>query len=213
MPSLLSPFRQVGRLVAVQVGRLRAALESLAGEVRAAVARAVGQATGEAVREALRVILDGRPERRGYHESPDDGEGAWGEPRHSTWPAHRASDPYARDPDEPDPDEDPDHAPKPSNASTDVGTPDDEPIAWRRAGAWSRAVAAGCQAAAWWLRRHPGPSALAAGIGIGIAAGVVTLVGNPLVAGVSAVAASALAVLALADAARGAAGLADKSLK
>ena len=42
---------------------------------------------------------------------------------------------------------------------------------------------------------------------------MVTLVGGPLVAGASAVAASALGVLALADAARCAAGLADQALK
>jgi hypothetical protein len=151
----MSPFRQVGRLVAVQVGRLRAALGRLAGAVRAAVARAVGQATGEAVREAPRIILDGLPARLGYHDPPDDW--AWGQPRHPTWPAHRAYGPYARDLDERDPDENSDDEPVRSNVATDVGTPDDEPTASRRPGAWSRAIAVGCQAAAWWLRRHPGP--------------------------------------------------------
>ena len=94
MPSLTSPFRRVGRLLAGQVGRLHATLESLAGEVRAAIARAVGQATGEAAREALRVILDGPPERPGY-ERPDDRDGGWGQPRRQTWPASRRYDPYA----------------------------------------------------------------------------------------------------------------------
>ena len=74
-------------------------------------------------------------------------------------------------------------------------------------------MAAGCQAASWWLRRHPGASSLVAAAGIGIAAGVATLVSSPLVAGASAVAASALGLLALADAARSAAGLADQALK
>src|SRR5437899_112926 len=98
MPSLTSPFRQAGRLVAGQVGRLHATLEHLAGEVRAAVARAVGQATGEAVREALRVILDGPPARPGYHEPSEDREGAWGQPRRPAWPATRSYEPYERDP-------------------------------------------------------------------------------------------------------------------
>jgi hypothetical protein len=60
---------------------------------------------------------------------------------------------------------------------------------------------------------NPGPFALVAAAGIGIAAGVATLVGGPLVSGASAVAAAALGLLALADAARCAAGLADQALK
>jgi hypothetical protein len=211
MPSLLSPFRQVGRLVSAQIGRLRAALERLAGEVRAAVARAVGQAAAEAVREALRVILDGPADRPGYHEPPYDQEGTWGEPRRPTWPATRAHDFYARDLDEQDRDEDPDDEHVRRYPGPTVGAPSDEPAISRRQGAWARAVAAGCQAAAWWLRRYPGPSALA--VGLGLAAGVAALASSPLVAGASAAAASALVVLALTDAALCAAGLADQALK
>jgi hypothetical protein len=74
-------------------------------------------------------------------------------------------------------------------------------------------VATGCQAAAWWLRRYTGPFSLIAATGIGIAAGVATLVHSPLVAGATAVAASAMGLLALADAARSATGLADQVLK
>jgi hypothetical protein len=54
---------------------------------------------------------------------------------------------------------------------------------------------------------------LIAAAGIGIAAGVATLVNSPLVAGATTVAASALGLLALADAARSATGLADQILK
>src|SRR5258708_35001001 len=111
MPSLPSPLRRVGRLLARHVGRLRAALERLAGEVRAAVARAVGQATGDAVREAICVILDGPPQRPGYHDRSDDREERWGPPRRPTWPATRPYDAYAPDPYEPDPDGDPDEPP------------------------------------------------------------------------------------------------------
>src|SRR6516225_12201730 len=107
MPSLPSRFRRAGRAVAGQVGRLHATLERLAGEVRAAIAPAVGQATGDAAREALRVILDGPPDRPSY-ERPDDPDGGWGSPRRPTWPATRPSEPYARDPYEPDPDDDSD---------------------------------------------------------------------------------------------------------
>jgi hypothetical protein len=103
MPSLTSPFRKVGRLLADQAGRLHSALERLAGEVRAAIARAVGQATGEAAREALRVILDGPPGRPGYQELPDDRDGGWGMARRPTWPAPNGCEPYSRDRYERDP--------------------------------------------------------------------------------------------------------------
>jgi hypothetical protein len=213
MPSLTSPFRRVGRLVADQIGRLHGSLEHLAGEVRAAIARAVGQATGEAAREALRVILDGPPERPGYGDRSDDREGGWGQSRRPTWPTTRPYDPYGRDPYERDPDDDLDEEHQRRYAGDEDDPPTDQPAAPRRQGRWSRAVAAGCQAAAWWLRRHPGPFALVAAAGIGLAAGVVTLVSSPLVAGATAAAASALGLLALADAACSASDLTDQTLK
>jgi hypothetical protein len=212
MPSITSPLRRVGKVVAGQLGRLHDTLERLAGEVRAAIARAIGQATGDTVREALRVILDGPPERPGYERS-DDRDGGWGQTRRPSWPATRSYDAYGRDPYERDPDDDPDENPRHRYASEEGDPPVDQSIDAPRPGRWSRAVAVGCQAAAWWLRRHPGPFSLVAAAGVGVAAGVATLVGSPLVAGASAVAASALGLLALADAARSAAGLADQALK
>jgi hypothetical protein len=204
MPTLKSPFRRVGRLVAEQCRRLHAALESLAAEVRAAIARAVGRAAGEAAREALLVVLHGPPPT---DDPRDDRGGAWGEPRRRTWPAQAYDayaperyDAYARDRD--DDLDDPAYRPIPAD------DPAEGPVEAERPGAWSRAVATGCQAASWWLRRHPGRcSLLAAGL-IGVAAGLVALVGGPLAAAGSAVATAALGVLELADAARSAAGLA-----
>jgi hypothetical protein len=205
MSSFTSPLRRAGRRLAAHVRRLRAALMRLAAEVRAAVARAVGQATGDAVRDALRVILDGPPAQPAARDPPEDIEGLWGQPRRPRWPPgpyHERYDPYEvpqRETDylEDDQDVEPDEDPAPEGPS--------EPPS---AGAWSRAVAVGCQAAAWWLRRHPGPLALLAAVGIGLAASVAALVGGPLVAGGSAAAAAALAALALADAAVSAADLA-----
>ena len=211
MPALPWPFRRAGRVVTSQVGRLHASLERLAGEVRAAIARAVGQATGDAAREALRVILDGPPDRPSY-ERPDDYDGGWGSPHRPTWPATRPSEPYARDPYEPDPDDDSDEDRWHRGADDEESPPADGPTPERRPGRWSRAVAVGCQAAGWWLRRHPGPLALLAAVGVGLAAGVATLVGSPLLAGASAVAVSVLGLLALADAARAASDLADQAV-
>jgi hypothetical protein len=206
MPTLTSPFRRVGRLVAQQCRRLHQALESLAAEVRAAIARAVGRAAGEAAREALLVVLHGPPPTDDPH---DDRGGMWGEPRRRTWSAQpydayapERYDAYARDRDD-DLDDNPAYRPTPADDEPPAG-PADAP----RPGAWSRAVATGCQAASWWLRWHPGRcSLLAAGL-IGVAAGLVALVGGPLAAAGSAVAAAAWGVLELADAARSAAGLA-----
>jgi hypothetical protein len=209
MPSFRAPLRRVGRLLAHHVGRLRVALERLAAEVRAAVARAVGPATREAVREALAVVLDRPPERPSY-ERLDDRGGGWSPLRRPTWPTTRPYDPYQRDPYEPDTDA-PDDEPVGRYADDD-DPPAEEPAVAQRRGAWSRAVAAGCQAAAWWLRRHPGPLALVAAARIGVTAGMATLAGSPLLAGASTVAASALGLLALADAACSGAGLADQAL-
>ena len=212
MPSITSPLRRVGKVVAGQLGRLHDTLERLAGEVRAAIARAIGQATGDTVREALRVILDGPPERPTYERS-DDRDGGWGQPRRPSWPATRSYDTYGRDPYERDPDEDPDENRQRRYACDEEDPPTDQSIDAPRPGSWSRAVAVGCQAASWWLRRHQGPFSLIAAAGIGIAAGVATFVSSPLVSGVSAVAASALGLLALADAAQSASGLADQVMK
>jgi hypothetical protein len=208
MSSITSPLRRAGRLLAAHVRRLRAALARLAAEVRAAIARAVGQATGDAVRDALRVILDGPPAQPAARDPPEDADVLWGQPRRPRWP----TEPYAGH-------YDPYHLPE---RETDYleDDPEDEPdegLSAERpepppAGAWSRALAVGCQAAAWWLRRHPGPLALLAAVGVGLAAGLAALAGGPLVAGGSAAAAAALAALALADAARAAADLADQAL-
>jgi hypothetical protein len=213
MPSITSPFRRVGRLVAGQMERLHATLERLAGEVRSAIARAVGQVTGETVREALCVILDGPVERPGHHDRLDDRDDRWGQDRRPTWPTTRSYDPYGRDPYERDADDyDEDRRRRYADDDED-DPPADESVPTHRQGNWSRAVSTGCQAAAWWLRRHRGPFSLIAAAGIGIAAGVATLASSPLVAGATAVAASALGLLALADAARSASRLADQALK
>jgi hypothetical protein len=155
MPSLTSPLRRVGRLVAGQLGRLHATLERLAGEVRTAIAHAIGQATGDAAREALRVILDGPPERPGYERS-DDRDGGWGQTRRPSWPTTRSYDAYGRDPYERDPDEDADENPRHRYAGDEEDLPTDQSVATQRQGSWSRAVAVGCQAASWWLRSHTG---------------------------------------------------------
>src|SRR4029077_13582982 len=77
-------------------------------------------------------------------------------------------------------------------------------------GRLSRALAAGCQAAAWWLRRRPGPLSVLAALGVGLAAALAALFGGPAGAGV---AGTALALLALADTARSGAALAARAAR
>jgi hypothetical protein len=208
----MSPFRVAGRLVADQCRRLHATLESLAAQVRVAIARAVGQATGEAVREALRVILDGPPGGPGP-PLPPPRERRWGEPSARSWPTQpydrygrESDDGYNRDPE--DLDDDPVYRSPPPDDGPEEGPADEE-----RPGAWSRAAAAGCQAASWWLRRHPGRFSVVAAAAVGVAAGAVALVGGRFAAAGSAAAVAALGVLALADAARAVAGLAADAVK
>jgi hypothetical protein len=207
-----SPFRRVRQVIEGQVGRLYVTLERLAGEVRSAIARAIGQATGETIREALCVILDGPVERPGHYDRLGDRNDGWDQSRRASWPPTRSYDPYSRDPYERNSDDDLEDR-QSRYGDDEEEPPANESVATQRQGTWSRAVATGCQAAAWWLRRHTGPFSLIAAAGIGIAAGVATLVHSPLVAGATAVAVSAMGLLALADAARSATGLADQVLK
>jgi hypothetical protein len=207
MRSLTSPFRRVGRVLADHTRRLQSSLESLASQVRAAIARIVGQATGDAMRDALSVILDGPPAQPTRDEYLEDRERPWNPPRRPSWP-NSTYDPYARDPYDRDDDErfpEPERrcSPAEENEAHLQRAPGSE-----QPGRWSRALATGCQAAGWWLKRHPGRLSLLAAVGVGVAAGIAALFGGPYVAGGSALAASALGILALTDAARSAASFA-----
>jgi hypothetical protein len=207
MPSLRSPFRRVGRVLADHARRLQSALESLANQVRAAIARIIGQATGDAMRDAVTVILDGPPARPAGDDVREERERPWNSPRRSSWP-NSAYDPYAPDPYGRDSDE---RYPEPERGYTPPE--EDDPHQERSAGPeqpgrWSQAVATGCQAAGWWLKRHPGRLSVIAAVGVGVAAGFAALFGGPLVVSGSALAASALGILALTNAARSAASFA-----
>jgi hypothetical protein len=187
MPSFTSPFKRVARLVKEHIRRLRDSLAVLAKQVRAAIARVVGQTTGDAVRDALTVVLDGPPAASlpSSRDPPDD-RGFWHEGRRPYWSSQQEYDPYdERDRYEEDYDDVPaEPAPKQPRSSM-----------------WARVVAVGCQAASWFLRRHPGRNCVIFAVGVGIAAGVAAIVGSPLVSGTSAVVVSALGVLSLVDAA------------
>ena len=79
----------------------------------------------------------------------------------------------------------------------------DEPRSRR----WRRAITAGLQAAAWWLRRHPGQVSLVATLTVGTVAGLAVLVGH--VSGIPTLVMSALGLAYLLDLVRLSSALLD----
>jgi hypothetical protein len=82
----------------------------------------------------------------------------------------------------------------------------DEPRALR----WRRAMAAGLQAAAWWLRRRPGSVSLWAALAVGSVAGLAVLVGH--VSGIASLLMSALGLAYLFDLVRSASSLLGRDI-
>ena len=118
---------------------------------------------------------------------------AWRDPR---------DDPWADDPD--------DYYEARSYAGRDeqgaAASPEPSPEAVGRR--WGLALAVGCQAAAWWLRRKTGRLAALTAAGVGLASALVAYVAAPALAAAAGLAGSALTLAAMSDAARcGAAAL------
>jgi hypothetical protein len=74
---------------------------------------------------------------------------------------------------------------------------------------WGRALAAGCQAAAWWLIQHPGPISVLTALAVGLAAGLAALLSESTAAAGIGLAGLAVTLLALVDAARCGASVLD----
>jgi hypothetical protein len=202
MRSFSQLARQTGQVLSAQARRLRANLEDLARQVREAVARTVSQSVAEATRDALQLVLEGPSEVSGaWQSSHENSQRFWDDvhDRPGRWSSGSPARQYGPlDSDEDWPEEHDQNGP---SHAEDVA---DE----RRPRRWARALSVGCQAAAWWLRRHPGRFSGVVATGIGVAAGLVALLSSPLLASAGTAAATALSVLALADAARSTANLA-----
>src|SRR5262245_21755568 len=136
----------LGRSLATQVNHLRHTLDSLGLRLRDAVTRAVGETVGAAVRQTLHAALadDSAPEQEydrpvepRYRDPPSWPERAerssWGQP---SWDAYSGWPEVA------------DMEPSPDAADAPVPEPEG------RGGAATHVLIMGCQAAAWWLRRH-----------------------------------------------------------
>jgi hypothetical protein len=183
MPLALAPIR---RSLAAHLERLRHALDGLRERLHEAVADAVGQAAAGFVADAVHGALSDRPaisplpERRTWSRDPP--------------PLWREDDRQRQDDHGFDrwPDADRDEYDEPLEPSADPGP---EPTPPR----CCLAVAVGCQAAAWWLRRQKGRHPVLTGLSIGLACGVAAYFGGPLAAAAAALAGSALRLSGLAD--------------
>jgi hypothetical protein len=191
MPSFASWLAPARRSLADHLGRLGRSFDSLAEQVREAVARAIGRTVAEAVSEAVDAALapaEGQPDcyspaRPSY--SPGRPSRLWDDPDGARWDRQPEDyDPYRRpydDPDDPDP-----------YANDPREEPADTPQPRRRLG---RALAAGLQAAGWWMQR-PGRVSVLAAVGVGLVAGTAALV-RGTAAGPAGLVGAALSLLAL----------------
>jgi hypothetical protein len=172
--------------LARHLGRLQQHLDAVGEQVREAVATAVGRTVAEAIGEAVFDALapyaaPSGAESRYYPNGRRAGEA-------SPW-----RDPYAYESYDDDDDADPQYR----------SCLRDEPHNRR----WRRAMAAGLQAAAWWLRRHPGQVSLMAALAVGTVAGLAVLAGH--VSGIATLMLSALGLAYLLDLVRLSSSLLD----
>jgi hypothetical protein len=192
MTSLRSVLAAARRSLGEHLRRLRGSFDSLAEQVREATARAVGRAVADAVSEAVDAALapaqdrpdesmPGYPSQRPTTLWEDSDEVRWG-------PRYEGHDPDRRSSaDDPDP-----------YADHQDGEPADRPVprGRPRRGRLGRALAAGLQAAGWWLQRHPGRVSALAAVGVGLVAGTAALV-RGTAAGPAGLVGAALSLLAL----------------
>jgi hypothetical protein len=161
LPAWLDSFR---RSLALRLDRLRDTFHDLRARLRDTVVQAVGDTVADTVRDTLRVVLAAAPVtfppsfplERPFGQTP----GFWGAPNDE-----------GLDEDSPDPsfDDEPwdgdrlDHRLDDADDGRDV-VPAGAPSS--AVPSWPAAVAVGCQAAAWWLRRRQGRlPGLALGVG------------------------------------------------
>jgi hypothetical protein len=185
MPPFATSSAGRGRLLARHLRRLCQSLEALAGRVRAAVAETLSNCVSGAVREAVESALAGPDEPPGrapstYPATPSAARSStwWRDPDRAEWDD---GDPYGEPQVE-------DGAPGP--AAHAEGTPIPPPR-------WRSALAAGLQAAAFWLKRWPARLPWPWAVGLGLVAGAAVYLGGPPVALGFGLAGSALGLAAV----------------
>jgi hypothetical protein len=207
MSSLSAFLARTRRSLGGHLGRLGRSFDTLAGQVREAIAHSIGRTVAEAVAEAVHAALADLPAGTGLPPRPPSYPGRppplWDEADGPPWrdatdyprPTARPRDPYA-------PDED-----RWNERDPGAPLPGDDVPAGPRPRPWRRAVAAGFRVAAWWLELHPGPWSPVVAVGVGVLAGATALVRGAPVFGGARVAAAVLGLLALLDAVHGGAAL------
>jgi hypothetical protein len=133
------------RVQSGHIDRLRDTLGALGERLCAAISQAIGGTVAGAVQDAVYLLLEAPDEPPSYDRSvrptwrrSEDGDWAWDE----------------------DPD---DHEPPREATNASVTTPASD-----GRGRWGAALAVGCQAVAWWLRREVGRFAALKAVGVGL---------------------------------------------
>jgi hypothetical protein len=188
--SLTSWAASLQEKLAPHLHQLRRGLSSLGERLRQSIASSVGRTVADVVSEAVDAALATPDNPAGSYGSSrpaslpvrprdwcdDPGESVWGR-------SEQSHDNYGRTYGDYD-DED--------QHLDEERRPHDNP----KPGRLSRALAAGFQAAGWWLQRHRGRLSLLAAASVGLATGLATLLdGGPF--GIAGLVASALGLLAL----------------
>src|ERR1022692_1185104 len=205
MSRIKSWTAKAAHALSTHLDRLREALDRLHGRLREAVAEAVSGGAAEAVKDAVLTAMLASEVTSAYEaQTYRTSSAAYDPPRYrygSSWD-NSTEDPYRpswqRDPYDAEADRyEPEEIDEPTTESM---SPSASQSVGRRFG---QAIAVGCQAAAWWLRRKSNArySALAA-IGVGATAGVTAYFVGPVIAAAAALAGSTLGLTALSRAAR-----------
>jgi hypothetical protein len=182
MPNVTLLFHRAGQTLGRHLDRLRCTFDELRDRVRHAAVQAIGQSVAGAVRDSLRAFLEGVATR--IPETPS----SW--PR--SLPSWQQHDGLFNDPlDADDPRSEPQH--RGLYANDDL---DDEPLPRPpqtelaeepRPSRWRQALAVGCSAAAWQLRRQVSRGNAVTTFGIGVLSAVGAYVVGPalIVSGLS----------------------------
>ncbi len=174
MKSVHSLFLRAGQALGLHLDRLRCTFDELRDRVRDAAVQAIGQSVAAAVRDSLRAFLEGVatqpaeasaswPGSLSSWQQPDglfndslDAEARRYEPEHRGWSDH----------------DDLEDEPRPRPPQT-------EPAEDLRPSRWRQALAIGCSATAWTLRRPVSPGNPVTSLGIGVLSAVGAYVVGP----------------------------------
>jgi hypothetical protein len=171
---------RAAQVLSGHIDRLRYTLGALGERLRASISQAIGGTVAGAVQDAVYLLLEAPDEPPSPSSRDRSLRPAWRGPEDEEWPWYEDRD-----------DQDDDAPREAINASAAAEAP-----AGR--GRWGAALAVGCQAAAWWLRREAGRFAGLKAVGVGLLSALTAYVAGPVVVAGVCLAHSALSLQALA---------------